>query len=90
MVKFKSTATPLEMSIVTNAVEVEPNRVEFRNVTFGCKEIKDASGNVFTKIIRCKDCREFRRYIDTDITFCDRTEVEVKDDDFCSYGERKE
>ena len=41
-------------------------------------------------VVRCKDCREFRRYIDTDITFCDRTECERKPDDFCSYGERIE
>ena len=41
-------------------------------------------------IIRCRDCKEFRRWIDTDITFCDRTESEVKDDDFCSRAERRE
>ncbi len=40
------------------------------------------------KIVRCRDCREFRRYIDTDITFCDYTEVEVKDDDFCSHAKK--
>lgn len=42
------------------------------------------------EIIRCKDCREFRRYINTDITFCDRTEVEVKGDDFCSHAKKME
>lgn len=34
--------------------------------------------------IRCKDCKDFRRWIDTDITFCDLTEGRVCEDDFCS------
>ena len=42
------------------------------------------------EIIRCKECKEFRRWIDTDITFCDRTESEAKEDDFCSRAERRE
>ena len=41
------------------------------------------------EIVRCKDCKEFRRWIDTDITFCDCTEYEVKADDFCSKAERR-
>lgn len=41
------------------------------------------------EIIRCKECKEFRRWIDTDITFCDRTECETKEDDFCSRAEAK-
>ena len=42
------------------------------------------------EIIRCKDCKEFRRWIDTDITFCAMTESEVKEQDFCSRAERRE
>lgn len=41
------------------------------------------------KIIWCKDCKKFRRWIDTDITFCDCTESEVKEGDFCSRAERR-
>ncbi len=41
------------------------------------------------EIIRCKDCKEFRRWIDTDIEFCDRTENRVSENDFCSRAERK-
>ena len=41
------------------------------------------------EIIRCKDCREFRRWIDTDITFCDLTESERDALDFCSRAERR-
>ena len=53
------------------------------------EEIK-ALPSVQPEIIRCKECKEFRRYIDTDITFCDRTECERKPDDFCSYAERRQ
>ena len=41
-------------------------------------------------IIRCKDCKQFRRWIDTDICFCDITEAEMSDNDFCSRAVRKE
>lgn len=42
------------------------------------------------EIIRCKDCKQFRRWIDTDICFCDITESERSDDDFCSRAEREQ
>ena len=41
-------------------------------------------------LIRCKDCKQYRRWIDTDICFCDRNESNMMPDDFCSYGERRE
>ena len=41
------------------------------------------------EIIRCKDCKQFRRWIDTDICFCDITESERTEDDFCSRAERR-
>lgn len=41
------------------------------------------------EIIRCKGCKQFRRWIDTDICFCDITESERSDNDFCSYAERR-
>lgn len=43
-----------------------------------------------TEIVRCKDCKQFRRWIDTDICFCDITESEISDNDFCSRAERIE
>ena len=42
------------------------------------------------EIIYCKDCKQFRRWIDTDICFCDITEAEMSDNDFCSKAERWE
>lgn len=41
------------------------------------------------EIIRCKDCKEFRRWIDTDIEFCDKTGNKVSEIDFCSMAERR-
>ena len=41
------------------------------------------------EVTRCKDCREFRRWIDTDITFCDLTESERGALDFCSRPKRR-
>lgn len=54
---------------------------------YGCEFKSKPSAE--PEIIRCKECKEFRRWIDTDITFCDRTEYEVKEDDFCSKAERR-
>lgn len=42
-----------------------------------------------SEIIQCKDCKNFRRWIDTDITFCDLTDSEVCEKDFCSRAERR-
>lgn len=39
------------------------------------------------EIIKCKDCKQFRRWVDTDITFCDLTESSVFETDFCSRAE---
>ena len=41
-------------------------------------------------VVRCKDCKQFRRWVNTDIEFCDLTESTVFGDDFCSRGERRE
>ena len=42
------------------------------------------------ELIRCKDCKWFRRWINTDIEFCDLTESNVFDTDYCSRAERIE
>ena len=42
------------------------------------------------KIIMCKDCKWFRRWIDTEIEFCDLTESTVFATDYCSRAERRE
>lgn len=48
------------------------------------------------KVVRCKDCVHFgknKKYRDTKFpfSFCDKFHHNItRDDDFCSYGERKE
>ena len=53
-------------------------------------EIRETLESAQPEIIRCRQCKQFRRWIDTDFHFCDRTEVEVSLDDFCSRAERRE
>lgn len=48
-------------------------------------------GNDVVKITRCKDCKHFKRNLEND-TYCNCV-GELSDpaeNDFCSYGERKE
>lgn len=40
------------------------------------------------QVVRCKDC-QYRKKIGT-LYYCDLDEYNVKDTDFCSWGERKE
>ncbi len=42
------------------------------------------------EIIRCKDCKQFRKWVDIDFTFCDLTESPVFETDFCSRAESEE
>ena len=41
-------------------------------------------GRTISQLIRCKDCKR------NDTKFCPMIFVEMKPNDFCSYGERKE
>ena len=41
------------------------------------------------KVVRCKDCRHFRKIVDM-ITYCAISGAQIWDDDYCSYGEREE
>lgn len=40
------------------------------------------------KVVRCKDCKSFRK--DDKTTYCAPMGLEMQPDDYCSYGERKE
>lgn len=58
-----------------------------------CKFFKPTADVV--EVVRCKDCQHCEIIIDqfdNDWYFCKKTNdnAEVKSDDFCSYGERKE
>ena len=94
-----------DLSADTNIVNIEYIRKEdAKSVTWRQPSYTDPL-NVLTEVreridsikpadvvpvVRCKDCKQFRRWVDTDIEFCDLTESTVFGDDFCSRGERIE
>lgn len=42
-------------------------------------------------VVRCKDCKHYALWADGRAMFhCDKHDCTMYDDDFCSYGERKE
>lgn len=55
-----------------------------------CEQIADL--NNVTPVVRCKDCRFHTLVIDeiTRCYVCGVFAAPTKDDDFCSYGERKD
>jgi len=63
----------------------KPNVIEPLEIIYGKEDLPSAQ----PEIIHCKDCKQFRRWIDTDICFCDITESERSDNDFCSKAERR-
>ena len=46
--------------------------------------------NNYTEIIKCKDCKHYKKspYPDEDM-MCWYNFISTKDNDFCSYGEKK-
>lgn len=58
----------------------------------GCSAFKNKGD--FVEVVRCKDCKnwcheEIAKRYGAD-RYCTRTGFPVAEDDFCSYGERKE
>jgi hypothetical protein len=53
------------------------------------KECIKGLPSIQSEIIHCEDCKSFRRWVGTDITFCDLTETCALEKDFCSYAERR-
>ena len=60
--------------------------------------VHDLATDDVEKIIRCKDCKHYTKTYDGDyccrlhtdkVGYCDFS-VDMKPDDFCSYGEKKE
>lgn len=46
-VSVKGTASKLEMEILGGIIDPDCPNIEFKNVTFDCKSIKDAAGHIF-------------------------------------------
>ena len=53
-----------------------------------CKFDKDIAEEQLKKIVRCKDCKFFVKA--KDWFACQKWYMDIREDDYCSYGERKE
>lgn len=52
--------------------------------------IKSAPTVDAVEVVRCKDCKMLGPYLRSGkYVYCDRTCMIVREDDYCSYGERK-
>ena len=54
MIKIKGEGTSLDWQIINGIKDVSVKNIEFKNVTFECETITDASGNLFEKRARGK------------------------------------
>lgn len=45
---------------------------------------------VLGELIRCKDCIHFKPFVENDGMWCDMLEIDLGENGFCSYGERKD
>lgn len=62
----------------------DPSRME----DYYYNAIKNAPAADVVEVVRCKDCKQYE-YIVYDYGRCRKTMLLIKNDDFCSYGERK-
>lgn len=53
MVSVKGTASELEKEILGGIIEPNCPNIEFKNITFDCKSIKDAAGHIFINQTYC-------------------------------------
>jgi hypothetical protein len=74
--------------LIKNIAKIEDLR------TISTKTIGQAISNTPTadvvEVVRCKDCKEFHRADKKFAQHCRIHGAMVQEDDFCSYGERKE
>ena len=62
-----------------------------RVIGIGEVELEDASDADVVEVVRCKDCKWYKRkYPWNGIYECSYLEAPMDDDDFCSWGERRE
>lgn len=52
--------------------------------------IDNISANNIMEVVRCKDCKYYRKMYKLCSCRSDKFNVYLNDNDFCSYGERKE
>lgn len=79
MVTFKGTPTNEEATILFNIIDADTPNIEFRNISFYCESIKDASGRIFKKVrhgywifdseamtLACSECGDMFKFDDVD------------------------
>ena len=71
----------VDTQIIVNKLVWKLNKVVYGTDT-------DKYEDAFTRVVRCKDCNK-RKLLDGR-GFCDLCAHFVKDEHFCSYGERRE
>ena len=49
MIKFKTNATALDMSIIKSIKNVAVKNIELKNIIFECETIIDAAGHIFVR-----------------------------------------
>jgi hypothetical protein len=42
------------------------------------------------ELIHCRDCIHFKPFVENDGMWCDMLEIDLGENGFCSYGERKD
>lgn len=72
----------------TTCVVGQDENAGYRTVAFKSDVDETPTADV-VEVLRCKDCRCSRGFKGT-IIYCARSGAHIYDDDYCSYGERKE
>ena len=77
--------------ISRSALIAEYDRVHKGAAGGARKLMEDAPAVDAVEVVRCKDCKHYRKYSDF-VVDCSRDHgmIYVNPDDFCCYGERKE
>ena len=63
-----------------------------KKLCHSCEVALERLNDYVVSVVRCKDCRYWRRCDESDLGECDGLELYggMSENDFCSYGERRE
>lgn len=87
------------MAILNHIDTATQDAIIWGHITFGANLIKDASGNEFVKVVRCRDCKHYYEaenyhpngnYVRRCCKYFDTYNDEVEPDGFCAWGEKWE
>lgn len=81
------------MTILNHIDTATQDAIIWEYITFGVNLIKDASGNEFVKVVRCRDCKYYESVPEDSGDWCgywtDRIYADVRGSGFCAWGERR-